>query len=297
MSWIKSHKLVSILLLIIVFFYFKDNLNFPILPTSNSGGVYQSESLTSARKSVGFDLAQAPSALPQTSNASSRIIVQESNMSLLVTDVKGSGEKVLAFTKNSGGYMVSASYDRPSESPFETITVRIPTNKLDQALSYFRSLAAKVTNENLVGTDVTDQYTDIEARLTTLRKTQAKFEEILTKAISVQDILTVQRELINLQDEIDSYVGQQKATVKNAELTKVIVYLSADEIALPYTPDNVFRPDVVFKYAVRSLVGTLTKIAEALIWIVVYSPLIIVVVIIYIFFRRWRRKNISKSSN
>jgi hypothetical protein len=304
MNWIKSHKIIVLLLIVIGCFLLRDNFNIPSFRTLNSSGSYgystgySAKSLSLNRPMEMPDIAQIPSteSLSVVSSGANRIVTQESNMSLLVKDVKESGDKILAFAKNSGGYMVYASYTRPTETPFASIAVRIPAEKLDQALIYFKSLAAKVTSENLVGADVTDQYTDIDARLATLKKTQVKFEEILNKAIDVQDILTVQRELINLQDQIDSYVGQQKAIEKNAELTKIDIYLSTDEIALPYTPDNVFRPSVVFKYAIRSLLNTLRVGAEALIWIAVYSPLIAVVILIYFLLRRWRQKR-SKISN
>jgi hypothetical protein len=302
MNWIKSHKIIVFLLIVIAYFLLKDNFNIPNFRTSNGSVSYESTGYSAKGLNLGrplqMDTMQAPSAAssPVVPDRINRVVTQESNMSLLVKDVKESGDKILAFAKNNGGYMVYASYTRPTETPFASITVRIPAKKLDQALVYFKGLAVKVTSENLVGTDVTDQYTDIEARLATLKKTQAKFEEILNKAIDVQDILTVQRELINLQDQIDSYIGQQKAIEKNAELTKIDIYLSTDEIALPYTPDNVFRPDVIFKYAVRSLLNTLRIGAEAFIWIAVYSPLIIVVILIYISLRRWRQRR-SKISN
>jgi hypothetical protein len=295
-AWIKTHKLISFLLLVIIFLLVKNNFNFPSLQTSTRSGLYKySGGIDSAQPVGEFKSLTAPSvsqydASNEAVSATSRMVIQESNMSLLVKDVRDSGDKILAFTKNNGGYMVYASYTRPSENPFATITVRVPTNKLDQSLKYFKSLAIKVTNENLDGTDITDQYTDIEARLATLKKTQAKFEEILDKATKIQDILEVQREIINLQAQIDSYVGQQKAMEKNAEMTKIVIYLSTDEIALPYTPDNVFRPDVTFKYAVRSLLTNLTKVAEASIWIIVYLPVIIIVVLIYIFVRKWLKK-------
>jgi hypothetical protein len=299
MRWIKSHKFILFLFVIIVFLFFKGNFNTPIVPLFEQNRSYNyAPGIAGYSQSVGMDIAKSSSLTTQapTMNSSSRMVIQESNVSLLVTDVKQSGDKILNFAKDNGGYMVSASYSNPSESPFANITVRVPANKLNQALTYFKDLSIKVTSENLVGTDVTQEYTDIEARLTTLRKTQVKFEDILNKAIDIQDILTVQRELISLQDQIDSYVGQQKAIDKNAELTRITVYLSTDELALPYTPDNAFRPNVVFKQAIRSLLNHLRVGAEMLIWIAVYSPIIIVAIIIYIFFKRWLKKRNSAAN-
>ena len=55
------------------------------------------------------------------------------------------------------------------------------------------------------------------------------------------------------QSQIDSYKGQQDALKKNAQLAKLTIYLSTDEIALPYAPSETFRPQIIFKLAVRGI--------------------------------------------
>ena len=148
----------------------------------------------------------------------------------------------------------------------------------------------KVTSENLNGTDVTDQYVDIEARLKTLNATKTKFEEIMAKAITVQDILNVQRELLSLQDQIDNLKGQQDFLKKTAELAKITIYLSTDEFSLPYAPSDTFRPEVIFKTAVRSLVSTIRGLVENLIWIMVFSVIWVPALIIGIVIYKWYQK-------
>jgi hypothetical protein len=166
----------------------------------------------------------------------------------------------------------------------------VPSAKFDEAMDFFRSLAIKVTNENLVGTDVTEEFIDIEARIATLEKTKAKFEEILEKAEKVDEILRVQREIINMQTQIDALKGRRDALEKNAELSKITVYLSTDELALPYTPDKTFRPGVVFKLSIRSLLNTLRIIGSAAIWVGVYSVVWLPALIIIYVYRRWIRR-------
>lgn len=182
--------------------------------------------------------------------------------------------------------MVSSSLSQPEEAPYANVVVRVPAKSLKATLDYFRSLSIKVSSENLFGTDVTDQYVDIQARLDTLNKTKAKFEEILVKADKVTDILEVQRQIIYIQDQIDSLKGQQQYLEKTAELAKITLYLSTDEFSLPYAPSAPFRPAVIFKYAVRSLVGTLRGIVQALIWIGVYSVIMVPVLLVVYFVRR-----------
>jgi len=87
--------------------------------------------------------------------------------------------------RNKTAAMVSSALSRTEEAPFATVVIRIPADKLKDTLSYFRGLAVKVSSENIIGTDVTDQYVDIQAHLDTLNLTKKKFESILNSATAV----------------------------------------------------------------------------------------------------------------
>ena len=182
--------------------------------------------------------------------------------------------------------MVESNLNNPQDAPTATVTVRVPSVKLQQALETLRGLAVKVVSENLSGQDVTDEFVDNEARLETLEKTKAKFEEILDNAISVQDILTVQREIISLQSQIDAVKGQQNYLEKSAQMAKLTMYLSTDELALPYAPSETWRPAVIFKQAVRSLLGSARKLGTLVIWLAVYSIIWLPALLLIYYFKK-----------
>jgi hypothetical protein len=208
---------------------------------------------------------------------------------LVVDDVRQKADQVLDYVQGKGGYMVSSSIRRPEEVPFGTIVVRVPSQELRPTLDHLRGLAVKVTSEYLSGRDVTDQYIDLEERLETLNKTKTKFEGILDQATEVEDILNVQRELINLQKQIDNLKGHQQYLEKTAENAKITVYLSTDEWSLPYAPEGeAFRPRVIFKQAVRSLVLSFRKLGKAGIWIAVYAPIWLPVLFLIWW---WKKRN------
>ena len=296
-NWAKTHKLIVALFLVIAFLLFRNNI---VLPQTSSRNLPPAKNFTGTGNLSEISprsLSTAPQEeISKVSESKDRIVIQTSNLSLLVNDVRKVGDEIVSYAKNIGGFMVTTSYTKPDVSPFATITVRVPAEKLDEALTHFRQLAIKVTSENLVGTDVTEEYTDIEARLDTLQKTKTKFEGILEKAQNVSDILEVQRELINLQEQIDSLKGQKEALEKGANLTKITLYLSTDELALPYTPDKVFRPNVIFKSAVRSLINTLQAIGGILIWVGVFAVIWVPLLIIYLLYKRFRGKRSKAQS-
>ncbi len=287
MEWIKNHKLSSLLLVVLVYFLLRPY--FGVSPFSLFKAINYSES---------FDAAPLPSRLSfqqesAPTNQAKRIIVEETSMSLVVLKVKETADKIIDLAKANGGFMVSTTISQPEEAPFATVIVRIPADKVKGTIDEYRKLAVKVTSENVMGTDVTDQYVDLEARLKTLEATKSKFEEIMSRATQVQDILMVQRELISLQDQIDALKGRQKYLEQTASLSKITIYLSSDEMALPYAPSKAFRPAVVFKLAVRSLVNTARGLAEKGIWIIVYGVIWVPVLGGVLLFRRWKKSRMT----
>jgi len=288
-SWIKNNKLASVLLAVMFLLLVNSYLNKPagpILPRVGIGGL---EKTGSSSPSFGSLVREevAPSA------SEKRLVIKTSNLSLVVKNVQEVSRQIIGKSKELGGFMVENSLTKPEESPFGTVVVRIPSEKTNEALDYFRSLALKISSERILGRDVTDQYEDIEEKLATLEKTKVKFEEILTKAEEVNDVLQVQRELISLQQQIDNLKGRQKYLEKSAALTKITVYLSSDELALPYQPQGAFRPKVIFKQAVRSLLKTMRGLAGLLIWLGVYLPVWGGILLIVFIVKRFKKKKSS----
>ncbi|KKQ53012.1 hypothetical protein A2865_02775 [Candidatus Woesebacteria bacterium RIFCSPHIGHO2_01_FULL_39_17] len=305
-EWVKKNKLATILIVIVIYFLYRTFFGVNLLSLSGPTRQYKSGGTIGISPEGSFGAPSAGISLPSLSpnyqqdytpqpDVKDRLVIQESNISLLVKDVVNVRNKILEYANSNGGYMVSSSTSSPEEAPYATVTIRVPSGKLQEALDYFHALSVKVVSENLVGRDVTDQYVDIDKRIATYEKTKAKYEEILDRATTITDITNLTREIISIQTQIDSLKGQQDALEKNAELAKLTIYLSTDEIALPYAPSETFRPGVIFKLAVRSLVGFARNLATLAIWIGVYAVIWVPALAIYIFVRNWLKKRRSES--
>ena len=291
-SWLKANKLTFVLLLIVGYFLYQ-KYAFPLGYQRSVSSPLSVKPQLLGRPSVGGgaedlnlyppDVYREAAPAPDVKN---RLVISESYLSLLVNNVTEAQKQIIQTAESLGGYMVESNLNNPQDAPTATVTVRVPSVKLQQALETLRGLAVKVVSENLSGQDVTDEFVDNEARLETLEKTKAKFEEILDNAISVQDILTVQREIISLQSQIDAVKGQQNYLEKSAQMAKLTIYLSTDELALPYAPSETWRPAVIFKQAVRSLVGNLRKLGTLIIWLAVFSIIWLPILLVILFLKK-----------
>jgi len=118
-------------------------------------------------------------------------------------------ERITSQTIGLGGYIAEATTSESSESPSGSITVRVPGESFDQLLSDLRELGdvKAVTSK---GTDVTAQFTDLQARLNALTATRDRLNVVLAEADTVPDILAVQDRITGIQTQIEQLQGQQK---------------------------------------------------------------------------------------
>lgn len=272
-TWIRSNLLVTILSLALVFLLLgRQNISYS---TPRMGVSLSPQFETASSGVANVKMAY----LPPTGGGiapvatQDRMVVKDTSLSLQVKSVNQNIETIEKIAVNAGGYMVDSNLTIPEGAATGSITIRIPSEKREAVITSIKATAVKTVSEYVQGTDVTDQYQNLEEQLRLINISKTKFESIQAQALRIQDILEVQRELINLQSQIDSIKGQQKYLEQTSKLTKITIYLSTDEFALPYTPDQPWRPDVIFKQAVRSLVGAFRSVATAAIWLLVYSPI------------------------
>lgn len=306
-DWIKANKLTSVLLVIVAYFvvtstfgnFFGVNLSRLSYNSADSvryAGGAMGKSISSLSMPATYEtdieeMAPAPPSPVDTQVAPSesvnRMVIRDTNLSMVVNDVGGIIRDIENLAAQYGGFLVDSNLNVPEGASSGTITVRVKASERAAALDAIKKLGVRVVSESVSGRDVTDQYEDIGAKLDVLNRTKAKFEEIMDQAVEIQDLLQVQRELVSLQSQIDNLKGRQEFLKKSADLTKITVYLSTDELALPYAPDTAWRPAVVFKQAVRSLITTVRGLGNRLIWLAVYSVIWLPLLIGFVLIRKF----------
>lgn len=303
-EWVKSNKLATLLILIVLYFVFiRNSPNQPFL-MKTVGTSYSEPSrdvlyemgvpVTNMKPQMGGRMMVDSYQDSVNPISTDRKVVSENYLSLQVSDVPDTITKIKSMAESLGGFMVSSNVNRPEEAASGSITMRVPTEQSEKMISFLKDNSIKVVSEDMQGRDVTDQYTDIETRLATLQKNKARFEVIMDSAETVDEILRVQSQLFQLQDQIDSLIGQRDYLKNTSETVKITAYLATDEFALPYVPDTSWRPEVVFKEAVRSLIMDFRSLGNKLIWLAVYAVIWVPLGLIVIAAIKWWKTRSTK---
>ncbi len=169
-----------------------------------------------------------------------RIVVHTARMALVVDDVARTIDSIAVVARDLGGWVVNS--DRSSKHS-GNIAIRVPAQSLDEAFLRLESLAQKVESRAVASEDVTDEYVDSQSRLVSLRATEERLLSFLDRAQNVDEALRVQKEVSNLQLQIEEIQGRLNFLGQTAaySLIEVSLKLPAEEIEVDAGDDLSIR--------------------------------------------------------
>ncbi|MDY0386393.1 MAG: DUF4349 domain-containing protein [Methanolobus sp.] len=133
------------------------------------------------------------------------------DMTIKVNDAAAGVDEISKMAIESGAYVSSSSvYDSyyGSDAGKEGhVTVRVPESKYSSFLASVEDLG-EVTSKSVNAQDVTEEYIDVNARLDNLQRQETRLQEILNMTVTVEEVLSVEKELGRVRGEIESLTGR-----------------------------------------------------------------------------------------
>lgn len=145
----------------------------------------------------------APASAPQK-----RLIIKDGRMTVVVQETETAVEAATSLAVELGGYILNQSiYDDEQNYRFATMRLAVPVESFEDVMRSLRRLG-QVTDESASGTDVTDEFVDLESRLTNLQATRDRLRAFLEDAENVAETLKVNDELKEVEEEIAVIQGR-----------------------------------------------------------------------------------------
>lgn len=143
-----------------------------------------------------------------TNNEVGRKLIKEGAMSFQCENVEKTKVEVDKICKQLGAYSSSEGQDRYGDNLNYRHTIRVPAERFDTLVQELEKLAIKVESKDINTRDVTEEFIDVETRLKTKKELESRYLEILKQARSVEEVLSVEREIGNVRSEIESMEGR-----------------------------------------------------------------------------------------
>lgn len=268
-------KIYKILILLITF------LIFSCSSESETGGFSESKMSISPEMAMMEDV--RISTPPTSLGNEEKKIQRNANISIEVKNLDESIDKlneiILLFnaeiiSSNKGGIDFG--------QPYANIRIRVLSGNLDSAINEFKKLSTKIISENIYTNDVTEEFIDTEARLKIMKSTEDRFNSLLLKSETVEEIIQVEKELMRIRGDIESLEGRLNYLSKTTDTSEINLNLNEQ---IPITGES-WKINDSFTSALQNLSSFAKWLADFIINIIVFIPAIIVIALIIIFLRK-----------
>lgn len=183
-------------------------------------------------------IAAAPSAADSgtTTAPDDRMVVRTGDLAIVVDDIIKAIDSISKTAASlPGGYVVTSQTWRENERLRGSISIRVPAGSFDNVMESIARLAVEVTTRNSTSKDVTEEYTDLSARLKNLEAAEAQLVKIMASATKVEDVLAVQRELTRVRGEIESTKARMLYLQRTSDTSLISVRLEQAKMDIKFT--------------------------------------------------------------
>ncbi len=186
-----------------------------------------------------------------------------------------------------GGY-VEASSMAGAEGRTGTLVLRVPSARFDDAMSELRALGT-VKREAVSGQVVTQEFIDLEARLTTWRSQEAVLLGLMEEATTVDATLRIQRELQDVQFRIEQIRGQLRVLEDQTALATIHVSMREPGAPILVEEPSATRPSIAEAWE-RAVDGVLEVAYVTIVGLGYLVPLALLALVAWIVVRRVMRR-------
>lgn len=200
-----------------------------------------------------------------------------------------------------GGYIeYQYQYNGSLYSPYDenrsaNMTIRIPAARLDEFVAKVGE-QTNITNKQERVEDVTLQYVDLESRKKALSTEQDRLLELLEKAETVEDIITIEQRLSEVRYQLENMESQLRTLNNQINYSTINLYIQEVKRLTPTEEksawdkmkngfiESIYRIGDSFK---NGFIGFVVNIPYLVIWLIVLG---VVFVICRLIFKKIKKK-------
>ena len=269
-------------------------------PMADAGGgnVVNSSAAVTA-ETAAAQAADVSDEAAESAAASSRKLIRRLDLDVETLEFDQLVDELKKRTTELGGYIESSSISgtsynsRYKNSRNASLTLRIPQAKTDTFLNEIGEMA-NVLNRTENVDDITLTYVDLESHVNALKEEQARLTEMLGKAETVEDMMSIESHLSDIRYQLESYASQLKLYDNMVTYDTVTLYVQEVTKETPTAEPTLWQR--ITRGFSDNLVGLAEDAADLLVWLIAGIPYFIALfVIIFIIIKliKWiagRRK-------
>ncbi|HKH83135.1 MAG TPA: DUF4349 domain-containing protein [Gemmatimonadales bacterium] len=190
-------------------------------------------------------------------DAGARLIVRTGQASIEVDSLQKSMAELRRIVVGVGGFVADASVQSGrNQLRSATLQLKVPASRFDDLTEGLQPLG-RLQFVNVNAEDVSEEFVDLTARAANGRRLEERLVDLLrTRTGKLQDVLTVERELARVREEIERIDGRMRFLKSSAQLSTLSVNLFEPAPLVSSVPGHSPIAEA-FKTAWRNFIGVL----------------------------------------
>ena len=139
-----------------------------------------------------------------------RKIIKEGEIHFETSDLDETRQRITASVTSLEGYISKENQYTYNDRISQTLEIRVPSGNFDKLIEDISKGVERFDMKRVQATDVTEEYLDIELRMRIKKETENRYRELLAKAQTVEEILSIEKQIGELRAEIESIEGRLK---------------------------------------------------------------------------------------
>src|SRR5574344_2349929 len=215
---------------------------------------------------------------------SSRKIIRNVNISAETEEFDSFVSNIDKKVKELGGYMESTNISGRSISSSSKnmrsadLVARVPSNKLDSFVSNVADIS-NITNKSESAEDITLNYADTQAHISSLRTEQQRLDELLLQAEDIETIIAIESRITDVRYELESYESRLRTMDNKVDYSTVTIYVREVE---RYTPVEEVKQTVWQRIAVgftENLLDAKELVIDFIVGFIISIPILLVLAV------------------
>jgi hypothetical protein len=201
---------------------------------------------------------------PMAFDPASRLIIRTGQASIEVDSLESSMAELRRIVQRVGGFVADASVQSGrNQIRSATLELKVPSSRFDQLTEGLEPLG-RLQFVNVGAEDVSEEFVDLTARVANGRRLEDRLIELLrTRTGKLQDVLSVERELARVREEIERMEGRLRFLKTSAQLSTLSVNLFEPPPLVASHPGRSVIGEA-FKTAWRNFVGLMAGLIASL---------------------------------
>ena len=209
--------------------------------------------------------------IPTVVVSADRNLILTAKIDMRSKDPWATSQAVQQMTTSLGGDVLSVNESGTTDNRNASLSIRVPSRSFQEAIRQIRALDGEVQSSNVSGQDVTDQFVDLQARLTAKQAEEARYNALLVRANTIDEILKIDSALSNVRTQVEQLTGQINSIKSRTDYSTISMSVSPITVLGPAEQGRSWDPAKTVARAVATLAAMMQVLGDLAIWLIIFG--------------------------